>query len=72
MAENQVYQPLLFPDDVWAAFASNSESHARIAAHVRGHRVPEDAAPPFWADDVTLPPKPWGVGVAGVLADEIN
>lgn len=67
-----VEQPLLFPDDVWAVWAAQSASHERIASSLRGHRVAPDAPPPFWGETTQLPPEYGGVGVAGVLADEIS
>ena len=67
-----VEQPLLFPDDVWAVWAAQSDSHRRIAEGMRGHRVAPDSPPPFWGDTTELPPQYEGVGVAGVMPEEIS
>lgn len=67
------YQPVMFADEIWQAWVQGEDDHAvRLVAHTRSV-LPPDAAPPGWQPKGHLaPPKrdSWGVGVAGVLADE--
>lgn len=68
-AAHKVYQPLLFPDEVWAVWEHPDAYGRRLTKALRSKRP--DAAPPGWVPA----PSPtynrdWGVGVAGVIEEE--